>query len=195
MGFVQSLSATYEGLKASGRLLGSIPSNPLYTAIGGSKKIFIKQLRNSSNSYEIQTADGSITPVDFYIAPPSNETWFVTRWMIQIIDTKGFDVTNFASLSTPLTNGLDCLIESNGVQTSFLDHTIKSNSDISALAYDTRLDTYGNADDVFHTRWTLSKTGKAVQLNGSTNDKLIVKVQDDLTAITRIHINAQGYIK
>ena len=38
MGFVQSLSATYEGLKASGRLLGSIAKNPLYTLQGYNTK-------------------------------------------------------------------------------------------------------------------------------------------------------------
>ena len=89
MGFVQSLSATYEGLKASGRLMGSVPNNPLYTATGGTKKLFIKHLRNSSNSYDMQI-NGATTAQDFYIAPPTNEKWFVSEWMIQIIDGKGF---------------------------------------------------------------------------------------------------------
>ena len=92
-----------------------------------------------------------------------------------------------------MTNGIDCLIETSGVQTSILDHTIKTNSDITAIAFDARLDTYGNADDGLHARWSFADSGKCLRLSGATGDKLIVKVQDDLSGINRLHISALGY--
>ena len=193
MSIVQNILNTYKAMDVQALLLGSRPYKTIYTSWGGSKPLFLRHLRNSSDSYEMNV-NGSVTPVDFYIAPPSNETWYISRWMLQLIDGKGFEITGFGSIGSPLTNGLDAVFESDGVQTSLLDHTIKSNSDISAIAFDARLDTYGNSSDALHARWSLYKTGQMLRLRGSLNEKLIIKIQDNLTSLERLHIHAQGYI-
>lgn len=192
MGFVSSLVTTYKALDIQGILLGSRPYKPVFTVIGGSQKVFAKHLRNSSNSYDMNV-NGSVTPVDFYISPPTNETWFIGEWKLQILDQKGFDVGNFGALGSQLTNGLDCILEVNGVQTSILDYTIKTNADITEMTFDSKLETFGNTSDSLHARWSFSDSGQNIRLSGSTNDKLIVRVQDDLTALTSFKINVQGY--
>jgi|FLOH01.1.fsa_nt_gi hypothetical protein len=193
MSIVQNILNTYKAMDVQALLLGSRPYKTIYTSWGGNKPLLFKHLRNSSDSYEMNV-NGSVTPVDFYIAPPAGETWYISRWMMQLIDGKGFEITEFGSSGSALTNGLDALFESDGVQTSLLELTIKSNSDISAVTYDTRLDSYGNSSDALHASWSLYKTGQMLRLRGSLNEKLVIKIQDNLTSLERLHIHAQGYI-
>lgn len=191
MAFVQSLFSTYEALVKSAKLLGSRPSNPLYIGMGNTKPLIFKALRNSSNSDEL-AIDGSVTPVEFYITPDTNENWIITEWSIIVRDGKGF-TTGAIGSNGVLTNGLQILFESNSVQTPILDYTIKTNADIFETTYDTKIETAGNDFDILVARWNFNDIGSLIKLNSATTDKLIVKVQDNLTSLTSLKIKVKGY--
>lgn len=190
MAFVQAFINTYEALKKKALLLGSRPYNPIYISMGGTKPLLLKRLSNGTT--DNLATDGSVNSQEFYIQPIAGETWYLSRWMMYIQDSKGFSVATLGS-NGALTNGLEIIQESQGVQNTLLDYAIKTNGDISATSYDTRVDTYGNDFDILVARWSFYKTGQLIRLRGSHNEKLIVKVQDDLSNIQKININIQGY--
>ena len=155
------------------------------TETGVQMPLLYKRLVDNNGGTNM-TVDGSVTPVEFYIQPQTNETYMIARWMLYIQDTKGFNITSFGANGT-LVNGLE--IQMNGQ--NILDYTIKSNGDIAGLSYDMEVYTFGNDDDVLVARWSFYKAGQNVRLTDS--DRLSVIVNDDLTTISSIYIQVQGY--
>lgn len=166
----------------------SVPTD----ADGVQRPLFIKRLKNGAN--DSLSVDGSITPVVFTLAPPANQIWRVSRWMISIQDEKGFDVGTFGSNGT-LTNGIMPRIKQGSVTNDILEFGIKSNGDIASAAYDMTLHTFGNTDDTLVAQLSFTKMGQFIRLDGSVGDELQVVVNDDLTSVNKIHILAQGYIE
>jgi hypothetical protein len=112
----------------------------------------------------------------------------IAEWMIYIQDAKGFDVMSIGSNGT-LTNGL--IPQFNGVD--ILEYPIKTNSDIAGVAYDMRLDTFGNADDILVAKLDFTNAGQHIRLTDT--DILSVLVHDDLTSISNMYIRCAGYIE
>ena len=44
-------------------------------------------------------------------------------------------------------------------------------------------------------RWTFKRSGTVLELNGSTGDRLIAVVQDDLTGLADMEIKVQGHVE
>lgn len=195
MGFIQSLSTTYEGLVTAGRWLGSNMMRPLYTkqAYLNQNEIFMQLLSTSGDGTGTtdMSIDGSITPVDFYIQPPIGEKWYVSRWILYLQDEKGFDVTKWGSNGT-LTNGVKLFIERDGVETQ-TGGAFTTNGDVAAATYDMALHTFGSADDIIVARLAFTEMGACVELNGTTNDKLIVRISDNLSSVSKQTVQAQGF--
>ena len=154
------------------------------TETGIQMPLLYKRLHDS-NGLTDMSIDGSITPVEFYIQP-EDEVYMIARWMLYIQDSKGFDITSFGANGT-LSNGLQ--IQMNGQD--ILEYNIKTNGDIAGLSYDMEVLTFGNDDDVLVARWSFYKVGQNVRL--TSTDRLSVIVNDDLTSISNMYIQVQGY--
>jgi len=181
----QVMLDTYNWLRDKGLLLGSSRVKPILTAPAHEvqKPLIFKLLATSAGVTDM-SVDGSVTPVD--------EVWFIARWMLFLQDTKGFDVTTWGSNGV-LTNGIDLLVEVNGTIVNQLDFPVKHNGDIATIAYDMQLHTFGTGDDILIARWSFSKMGQFLRLDGSTNDKLIVRINDNLLSVSKQTVNIQGF--
>ena len=190
--FNDVLVKTYNYLKSQSFLLGSSHANSLKisNALIEQQPLFLKELSNGITSD--MSVNGSVTPVDFFVQPPVDEVWYIAKWMLYLQDGKGFDITTWGS-NGALTNGLDLKVEVNGVTVNQLDFPVKHNGDIARIAYDMQLHEFGNGDDILTAQWSFTEMGQFLRLDGATNDKLIVTVQDDLTGITTQHIHIQGF--
>jgi hypothetical protein len=161
----------------------------------GSQKelVFFRLSTDGNGAGETDMAvDGSVTPVEFYVQPPVGEIWRIARSMIYIQDEKGFDVGTWGS-GLILTNGHKVEIKHNGVVNDILGFNLKTSGDISSIAYDTRLDTFGNADDILVGRWTFTRAGQFIRLDGDKGDYFKVIVNDDLSDLSAQYIQVQGY--
>ena len=131
-------------------------------------------------------------PIVYSIAPPSDEVWHITRLLISMTDQTAMDDALFGGI-TALTNGL-AIIENKTV-----NHTItnwKSNSDLVRDMYDV---TYSDkAPSGFYGlrgRFTIYRSEAILRLDGANGDTLDVYVQDDLSGLDTVRINAQGHIE
>jgi hypothetical protein len=136
--------------------------------------------------------DGSSTPVVYkYTAPHSIE---VTRMNILVMDV-GMGHNEFGGLGALLTNGLEikAFNSSNVLLKDFTDgQNIKSNDDWALLAgVDVQLaDSAQN--DLQPIRWTFEKAGAKLLLE--SGDYIQIKVQDNLTDLTKFQAMVQGQI-
>ena len=184
----------YGTMLTNEELIGT-QTNPLVvSSVGPQKEIFMHRLSTTGNGDGLtnMAVDGSVTPVTFYIQPPAGEIWRVARWMIQIIDTKNFDVGGWGSLS-PLTNGLTAQAIINGITSDLISYPLHTNGDIAGVGFDFQLHTFGNTEDILLARWTFTKMGQFFRLNGDNSDKLQVTIQDNISALSAQYIVAQGY--
>jgi hypothetical protein len=122
--------------------------------------------------------DGSTTPVDFIytIAGLTSAKWI--RSFVDLQDgAQNFDPANFGAISNGLTNGVDIIVEKDGVE--YVIENWKTNMDISMTMYDFSSPFKIGA---YVGRWTIaSDLGTPVTL--FPNDKIIIRINDNLTAL------------
>jgi len=146
----------------------------------------VKKVLDSMN------VNGSLaSPQIFRLKPPEDEVWHITRLLFTMEDDVAMDDGKFGGL-TALTNGVVFRRFNDGVYTTFAN--FKSNRKFMDSMYDVEYNpkapagTYG-----LRGRWTLTKAGVVIRLDGSTNDELQVLVQDDISGLLGMHITAQGH--
>ena len=130
--------------------------------------------------------DGSGTPIDFIAA--SSALSFLERSFIALKDGTGdFVSTNFGSISGGLTNGVDVIIESDGVE--YLLANWKTNYDIALSMYDFMSPF---KDGAYIGRWTFSKdTGQPYAMR--PGDKFIIRINDNLTGLDLFQFQLKGH--
>lgn len=136
--------------------------------------------------------DYSIVSKDFWIQPPSDELWIVREVGGVVDGIATSQPGSYGSINGGLTNGLRFFIELNGFE---LDATgssnYKTNEDL--VSNGTRFVALKNELDRFYLP-TIVGTDTLV-LNGETNDKFIVRVNDDFTMLTthNLYVHAENY--
>lgn len=151
-------------------------------------KLLYKFLKNGASAE--MNVNGSVTAVNFKYT--ATDTVLIERVLFYMIDA-GIGYGEFGGLGSELTNGLEVKVfnASGVVLVDFMDGlTIKGNSDFAALAGSdvTAADTVGT--DCLPVRWTISKCGAPLIL--SVGEYLNVKVQDNLTGLTKFRAMVQG---
>lgn len=135
--------------------------------------------------------NGSITPVEFSAGPPAGKKWFIAR-MIIVMEDNSMNWKKFAGISGGLTNGLDIEYSEGGVMKDLLDgEPIKTNLDFIEQCYDTEIDSENT--DIIRVRWTFSKSGTFLQMNNTHADKMLIRVNDNLSSVDYFHVRIQGY--
>lgn len=157
------------------------------TSVNKGKFISLHLLNSGSSD---MTVDGSTTPVEFSLTPPSGKKWFISRVIISMEDTN-MSWKKFGSL-TPLTNGVSASFLLDSVSHDLLDGaTFKENASFTKYCYDAEINT--DTTDILRARWTFSKSGTFIELRNNTSDKIAVTINDDLTSLDSFQIIMQGH--
>ena len=137
------------------------------------------------------------TPDDFYIQPPVGKLYEINRMIVHIQSASNLKQLGYGSLSA-LTVGISVIVGhgSTGVLEKMLNsHAIKSNDNWAGQCFDTEAMDYGTGvPKAIAVRWTFSKSGSPIWLNGNNANKLIARLSDDMTGLTEHHFHVQGII-
>ena len=141
--------------------------------------------------------DGSSTPVPFYRGPPVGETWAIHRMIVLIEDNANFTADGYGGVAT-LTNGIDFSIFTGGVAGTetedLLDgDPVNSVADWASNCYDMAEHTFGSGNNFIVIRWTFTKMGRPLILQGDVNDIICLVINDDLTGLVKHQAHIQGH--
>lgn len=137
--------------------------------------------------------NGSTTPIIYVIQPPAGVSWDINRIIIGITDDSPMDDGKFGGI-TALTNGVVFRVKDGYYKNLFV---VNDNSGWRERSFDI---TYADKAPAglygFGCRKTFNgqeKSGVTIRLNGDTNDQLQVIIQDNLSALTKFAVVAQGH--
>jgi len=148
-----------------------------------------------SSILNIASLSGSlVSPVIYWVQPTINETWHLERILFSMVHGSGGDLGLFGDLNV-LTNGVIIRVKNNGTYRTFTNW--KSNADMKNDVFDVDFDTRSGGGGSYGTsgRGTFMKMGSIVKLDGNTNDRLEILIQDDITDLDLFILKAQGHIE
>jgi len=163
--------------------------------------LYIQEATNVTYGNDMRQ-DGSVTPVDFIVAPSIITDIFIEH-MIFDAQGNGIKFGQFLNKNQPLTNGVEVTIKSDNTTTTFpvLKSTEAFKNKWAALSGDGanfRIDVQSAADEIlailtFNNPFILRVSGTF----GAGNDDFIrVRIQDDIsTQIGRFNFRAKGFEK
>lgn len=138
--------------------------------------------------------DYSTIPEEFFIKPPAGKLFCCRRAIIHIEDGALFSAGSYGAISE-LSNGLRLIVDRAGIEIlDLMPLPITKNTDWQRYCYDAALSTYGSGDSTLTMRWTFERSGKPIILDGDTPDRLVLKVNDNLSGLVEHTIMIQGCI-
>ena len=138
---------------------------------------------------------GTGTPTAFSIAPSSTQDFRIERMLIHIQDTGIFAAQEYGKLSA-LTVGVQVRVQTDtGTVHDLTDTTVKTNAQWSRQCYDTRMDTWGVGDEFLSSRWTFSKGGYPIRLDGTKGQRLEVYLADSMAGLNAHNFFVNGFIE
>lgn len=178
-------------------------ANPLPVAVsanGQQNMLLYRYLDTVGNGSGTKNANGDYSGgvTTFALAPPAATIYRVARMIVSIGDEKEMRADGYGAIVAALTNGIQVRIH-NGSDT-VLDLTdgvpIKTNTQWGAACYDVEPKTFGaGPNGLLVVRWTFTKAGQFLRLDGTANEELQVVLNDNLTALISHYFFAQGYIE
>lgn len=149
---------------------------------------FIEYLKNGSSSD--MNVDGSSTPVEFTISPPSGKIWYV-RTISIVIEDDNINFTKFGGIAGSLTNGVDFKVKQNGLAEVLLAN-VKRNAEFASFTDE--LDITSASSDILIAHLKLRQnSGTSFKLVNSNSDYIKAVVNDDLDSLTGFKILIKGY--
>ena len=148
---------------------------------------------------EAMNVDGSTTPVEFSIESEVRFTKWVTAFRLQLegtnLDMSTQDFRRFGAATSPnnsLTNGIDIFSVQSGETIDIAVEPIAFAGDFFDYAdeYLNLANSIATNEDFLQFRFTLDKP---IILPAESADKLVIRINDDLTAIDKIVAIARGY--
>jgi len=129
--------------------------------------------------------NGSVTPVEFIVAPSAGEVWFVETVRLTLIDPGKHGLEEFGA-GPGLVNGCKFEAKING---SIADTTVlKDNGDMLATATVFQRISQFDEDDIY--RYTIHFKNEYV-LKGDLGDFLKMTIQDDLDVVHTFTMSAR----
>lgn len=138
--------------------------------------------------------DYSLGATDFWIEPPSGEIWHITKIIGYLRYTGALRAERFGNAT--LTNGIRWIKEENTVEMDFTaqkPHTALGDS-AAFLGQAVEISEFGTGDNF--ASWaaqTTELTGNVVELIGDTNDKFIIRLNDNHSDLNEHLYRAYGY--
>jgi hypothetical protein len=149
---------------------------------------------NINGDYDIGTGSGQQR---FWIAPPVGELYYVSRMIVNVEDSGTFDSGKYGN-NVVLDNGIKVNAKHESGQKETLltgQKTIQKNVDWGGVCYDVVYQAFGQGNNFLSVRWTFSKAGRPLKLDGDTGDYLEVVVSDDMTGLVGHLFLVQGIVQ
>lgn len=138
--------------------------------------------------------DGSVDSVIYLIKPDSGRIIYIARIISNIRDSGTFDAGGWGNNGgSPLAVGLELIWKTNGIYISLTENYIKSHYDLATISYDISHNSWGQGDEFVTSRFTFTKAGQYIPLNGTNGDEFILIIRDDLSYLIDQRISVQGY--
>jgi hypothetical protein len=139
--------------------------------------------------------DYSLAEEVFFMTPPTEYSYFIKTMTVQVQDSPNMRAEYYGDLGAALTNGIVVRLSSNGNVTQTLSDNlkIKKNADWAAHCSNTQLLTWGAGDEMLIAEWDFERNGIPIHLNGASNDKLEIVMNDDFSGLVKHHFFCQGF--
>jgi len=134
---------------------------------------------------------------DFYIQPPASTIYRIARLIVSVEDTSGFSAAEYGNTGSALSNVIHIETQDGGGTIVDYDNgvPIKTNAEWGRVCYDADLKTWGAGNELLLVRWTYTKSGSFIRLDGDSSEKFVVTLNDDLTGLISHYFLVQGYIE
>lgn len=132
----------------------------------------------------------------FYIQPPEGTVYRAHRMLISIEDGAGMQAQEYGNIGAALTNGIQVRVQNDSGTISDLTDgiPIKTNAHWGRMCYDVDVKSWGSGDELLCVRWTFSKSGAAIVLDGSRNERLEILLNDSFVALISQYFLLQGNV-
>lgn len=167
------------------------------SAFGGSGPVATyrtRHLRDTAGSSDA-AIDGSVTPVEFFTRPPPGEVWRIARLLVTF-EASSISAAYYGPVGVGiLTNGIRLYIADDDREVNDLldGDTIKKSAEWVEYCFDAEVKAWGAGNDFLTARWTFTKAGVPLRLNGNRRERFVALIQDDLTGLVAHEFVVQGY--
>lgn len=133
----------------------------------------------------------SSTPTDFFIKPPANKIYRLSRMIILIVSPAVIASGQYGSIDA-LTNGIKVLF-TNSETIELNKIPIKTHEDWGGICHDSQALNYGNvAGKAVSVRWSFFNSGEDFWLNGKSDCKFIIRLNDNFSSLVTHRFYIQG---
>lgn len=153
---------------------------------------FFDQIGDGTGN-DVMNVNGETTPVSFKIIPPAGKIYGIARLIFSLRDSGSMDSGGWGNRTQPLNNGNKLIWHKNGIDIDLTRNPIASHFDLAGVCHDLIHANWGAGDEFITARFTFTKAGQYIILNGDEGDYLEVLIQDDLTYLVSQKVSAQGY--
>ena len=165
------------------------------SAFGGSGQVpayRTRHLRDEAGSAGANV-NGAITPVEFFVRPPPGEFWRISRMIVFIEDTK-IIAAQYGNQGL-IPNGVRLYVANDhGELNDLMDGgSINTSAEWAEYCFDADVKTWGVGNEFMPVRWTFTKAGVPIRLDGSKRERLAILIQDDLSGLATHEFIVQGY--
>lgn len=154
-------------------------------------------LRDENGSFDCNV-DGSSTPIDFGFTVPNYKNappWVISNLAFVINDNSIVLATKFAGIGGGLTNGLSLRYIQPDAERELFLFGVRFNLDFALYsnAGTIGLDRQGSGDDSLSA--IVSSPGSGYRVLLLPGDRVVMRVADDLSSITRFNVVAHGFVR
>jgi len=129
---------------------------------------------------------------DFWTEPPAGEIWHLTRFIGLIEYSGSLRPERYGNAA--LTNGVKLVWEANSVETDFTAQgNITHLADWAGFTGHAETIDFGAGNNFIIFVGDFTKGGSILKLDGDTNDKAIIRLEDDHTDLVSHRVTVQGY--
>lgn len=165
-----------------------------YGQVSGTRGIVLRSatvdgiIGNDNNA----AVNGAITPVKLWVQPLVNQIFKLSLTTVSLSDGGNPGLDDYGSIVGPLPNGIQFFIELKGQEILF-GPPIESNRElINRAPILQEVQFAGSIRLRTHTFNLLDHTIATVNLDGSTNDKFGIIIQDDLSSLSAHNFTIKG---
>lgn len=139
--------------------------------------------------------NGSITPVDFWVQPPPTTEFVLNRLAIEVSDGGNPGLDDYGAITGPLPNGIQFFIERDTVKEDF-GGPITSNREIVSIFPEVEILPFAGSIQLrLYSFDVFTHSNSPVVLQGNTNDKFGVTIQDNLLTLANHSFSVKGNVR
>ena len=135
--------------------------------------------------------DYSVTADDFYVEPDPDETLIVYQLDLMILDTTTMAPDKFGSITDGITNGITFIHKFRGVEYELNCQPLKLNSDLILFFESVTYDAWGVGPNLLICQEHIAEHGHLLPLRGADGDRIILRLNDDLSTLVDMRCNAK----